>query len=540
MEADAREILIRADRIHTFADPARAGAILVRDGRVAAVGAAGELRRRAPRADLLDLRGTTVTPGLADSHIHLLDWALARRSVDLRDAPGPEAAAAAVARHAASAAAPPGAWVHGFGWSADRWGAFPDRRTLDRVLPGSPALLRSHDMHGAWVNSRALELAGITAATPDPDGGRILRDEAGEPTGVLLENAVPLVERAAPPASDAELEAAALDAQAELHRLGITAIHSFPSLHPGRLDPLRILERLRAAGRLRLRVLQHLPLEFLDDAIRLGLRSGFGGEWIRIGAVKMFLDGTLGSRTAWLREPYVGGDDRGVQLLPAADFRDAVRRAADAGLATTVHAIGDAAVALALDVLASPSAPAPALPHRIEHVQLCPPDRFADLGRAGIAGSVQPAHLITDWRAAERLWGAARCRGAYAFRSLRAAGSAVLAFGSDAPVEPVDPRLGLFAATTRQDLAGQPRGGWFPDERLDILEAFAGYTTGPARVAGETGRLGALARGAAADLVAWDADPLAAAGPALLSLRCVAAVVGGQVVWRETQAVPAA
>lgn len=529
-----REILVRADRVHTFADPATTEAFLVRDGYVAAVGAASELRRLAPSAEPLELPGTTITPGLTDAHIHLIDWALARQAIDLSEAPSAEAAAEAVARHAAASPSPTG-WVRGGGWQVNRWGAFPDRRILDRHLPDRPVLLRSHDLHAVWVNGRALALAGVDEHTPDPEGGRILRDETGRPTGVLLEAAASLVERAVPQPSDAELEAVTLLAQHELHRLGITGIHSLPSLHPAALDPLRILERLRTAGRLRLRVLQHIPLEFLDDAIRLGLRSGFGGEWIRIGGIKYFLDGALGSRTAWLREPYIAGTDKGVQVLEAADFRDVVRRASEAGLAATVHAIGDAAVSLALDVLGDASLHVDALPHRIEHVQLCPPERFADLGRANIVGSVQPAHLITDWRAAERHWGHERSRGAYAFRSLLEAGRATLAFGSDAPVEPVDPRLGLYAATTRKDLDGEPAGGWFSEERLGIVDAFRGYTTGPATAAGTAGWTGCLAPGAPADFVAWDRDPLQASGPALLSLRCVATVVGGEVVWRATE-----
>src|SRR5690606_38022717 len=184
-----------------------------------------------------------------------------------------------------------------------------------------------------------------------------------------------------------------------------------------------------------------------------------------------------------------------------------VRRAAAAGIASVVHAIGDAAVSLAIDVLSDPATRVPALPHRIEHVQLCPPERFADLGAAGIIASVQPCHLITDWRAAERHWGADRCRGAYAFRSLRE-GGAVLAFGSDAPVEPVDPRRGLFAAVARQDLEGEPSGGL-------------------------AGRLGTLAPGAAADFAAWDEDPLELDAPALLRLRCLATAVGGSLVWSD-------
>src|SRR5690606_7036380 len=209
-----------------------------------------------------------------------------------------------------------------------------------------------------------------------------------------------------------------------------------------------------------------------------------------------------------------------------------VRRAAAAGIASVVHAIGDAAVSLAIDVLSDPATRVPALPHRIEHVQLCPPERFAALGAAGITASVQPCHLITDWRAAERHWGPDRCRGAYAFRSLRE-GGAVLAFGSDAPVEPADPRLGLFAAVARQDLEGEPAGAWFPAERLAAADALRAYTAGPAFAAGLAGRQGTLSTGAAADFAAWDEDPLELDAPALLHLRCLATVVGGAVVWSD-------
>jgi len=543
-------LLVIADRIHaTFGPgaPRPADAILIRDGIVAAIGPRAELEAAAPHAQRFDLRGTTITPGLADAHIHLLDWAVARSEIDLADAAAPEAAAAAVEAWRAKVA--PGttkataeAWILGGGWNPHLCGgASPDRRLLDRVAPDRPVALRSHDLHALWVNTRALELAGITAATSDPPGGRIVRDAAGEPTGLLLESAVALVERCIPPRSEEELREALLFAQLELHRLGITAVHSFPAVRGDSFEPLHLLEALRAEDRLRLRVSQQIPLPLLDRAVRLGFRSGDGGDWIRIGGVKIFLDGALGSRTAWLREPYVDTHDTGVRVIEPDEFRDAVRRAADAGIAATVHAIGDAAVALALDVLRDPATRVAAVPHRIEHVQLCPRERFGEPGRAGIVCSMQPAHLMTDWRPADRYWGAERSRGAYAFRSLleeggagpsgRSAG-AVLAFGSDAPVEPVDPRLGLFAAIERRDLAGEPVGGWNPQERIAIDDALRAYTVGPAVAAGATDRLGHLGPGAFADFVAWDRDPLLARGEELLELRCLLTAIGGEVVWR--------
>jgi predicted amidohydrolase YtcJ len=322
---------------------------------------------------------------------------------------------------------------------------------------------------------------------------------------------------------------AILDAQTALHGLGITGVHSFPGIHIVDPAPLGLLETLRARGALRLRVLQHIALDRLDHAIALDLRGGFGGDWIRIGGVKMFLDGALGSRTAWMRRPYETTDDCGIQVLDEADFRAIVRRAAAAGIPATVHAIGDAAVDLALDVLSAPDTLVPAMPHRIEHVQCCPSERLRHAGEAGIVCSVQPAHLMTDWRVADRHWGPDRARTTYAFRSLLD-GGAVLAFGSDAPVEPVDPRLAFVAATDRTDTRGDPGGGWVPGERITLDEVFRAYTVGPAFAAGLRGRLGELVPGAAADLAAWQGDPFDREGVDLLDLRCAATIIGGELV----------
>lgn len=564
-------LLVVGARVRSFDPRARstrrdapANAVLCRDGRVVAVGRADAIR--APDAEILDLPGATLTPGLTDAHIHLTEWALARRQVELSDATSPREAARRIGEHGR-----PGAdgWIRGRGWNTRRWaGAEPDRGTLDAVMPRTPVVLQSQDMHALWVNTAALDRAGIGTGTLEPAGGRIVRDANGEPTGLLLESASQLVARCIPAPSETEMLEAVADAQACLHRLGVTGVHSLPGILVPRPDPLSILETLKARGNLRLRVLQHMALDDFEDAIRLGLRSGLGDDWIRVGGVKMFLDGALGSRTAWMREPYEGTADHGISTLPADAFRDAVRGAAAAGLASTVHAIGDAAVALAIDVLADPSTRVRALPHRIEHVQCLPdgsPDRMTDedviartlasaapdriraspaplaamegagtrhrlatLARAGIIGSVQPAHLISDWQAADRHWGADRARRTYAFRSLLDAG-VVLACGSDAPVEPVDPRLGLFAATTRTDLDRNPTGGWQPAERISMADAFRGYTVGPAVAAGRPGLEGQLTPGAFADIVAWNADPMED-GRDPLDLTCVATIVGGEVV----------
>jgi predicted amidohydrolase YtcJ len=525
---DGPLLLVTADRIHGLADPRSAQsprALLIRNGRIAAIGQPEDLRNFAPRAPSVSLDGATITPGLTDAHIHLTEWAFARREIDLGHATSPAAAARHVADFARTSSSPV---LRGRGWNPHLWnGDTPSRRVLDEAVSDRPVALQSHDMHALWVNTAALHAAGIDRNTPHPSGGHIVRDDDGEPTGLLLEWAGQLVTARLPRPGLEETLDAVLHAQTALHEIGITGVHSFPGVHMKEPDPLAVLLHFRERGALRLRVLQHLRDDLLDHAIALGLRSGFGDGWLRIGAVKMFLDGALGSQTAWMREPYEDGSGCGMNTLEPGRFRDTVRRAAAAGIATTVHAIGDAAVCLALDVLADPALRVPALPHRIEHLQCCPPERLGDAAAAGIVCSMQPCHMMTDWSIADRSWGA-RSAGAFALASLLRNGT-LLAFGSDAPVEPVDPRRGLYAAVTRCDERGEPAGGWFPAERIEPVDALLGYTTGPARAAGLPAPFGSIAVGAPADLAAWDRDPLNGHGD-VLGMRCVATLVGGELV----------
>lgn len=516
--------LFKAAAVHSFSvSNEGADSILVENGRIVTAGASEELR--SPDVHVVELGDAVITPGLVDSHIHLTEWAVARAQIDLGHADSIEYAAqmASAGREAESG------WVQGRGWNPHLWGgAYPTRAVLDAQVSDTPAVLQSHDMHALWLNSEALQRVGIDKDTQDPDGGRILRDENGEPTGVLLENAAQLVVPHLPRYTTSSIIPLVLDAQRALHAYGITGIHSFPGVHLRDPDPFPVLQLMLARNELQLRVLQHISLDVLDDAIRVGLRSGFGNEWLRVGAVKMFLDGALGSRTAWMRRPYEGSADCGVQTMAAADFRDAVARAAAAGIASTVHAIGDAAVMLAFDVLANPDVRVDALPHRVEHVQ-CLPRECADKLSANIVCSVQPSHLMTDWRAADRHWGA---RGAdtYAFRFMLDRG-AVLACGSDAPVEAADPRHGLYAAVARKDLAHEPVAGWYPEQRMTVQEAFAGYTIGPRITAGMSAMSTGLIPGALADFVAWNEDPFRIEPDALLDLTPVVTVVNGDIVY---------
>jgi predicted amidohydrolase YtcJ len=511
---------LHARRILSLAPGVEGDAVWWRDGRIERVGAAAALAHVVPAGTpVYELSDALVTPGFVDGHTHFAMWALSRRRVQLAGSATREEAVRRVA-----GALPVQGWIVGQGWDANGWERAPDRAALDAVQRG-PVYLDSLDVHAAWVNSAALAAAGIRRDTPDPFGGRIVRDATGEPTGVLLERAVELVALHLPEPPPALLDGALREAQAEAHRLGITGIHNVEGD-----GALAAFERLAASDALRLRVLFHPPVTSLDALVRRGIRSGAGSAWLRIGGVKLFLDGSLGSRTAWMLEPYQGSRDRGMPITSADEAGRAMRAAASAGIASTVHAIGDAAVRRALDLMAP--LPRVAIPHRIEHFQ-CVDE--ADLDRAAAAGlvvSMQPAHLLTDIPLVERHWGG-RGRGAYAFESLRRRRTPMV-FGSDVPVASIDPREGLFAALERRSDTGGPAGGWRPEEKLSFDEAVRAYTVGAAHAAGGHGS-GTLAPGQQADLVAWAFDPAIerGAGDAARAGSARLTVVGGEVVMRR-------
>lgn len=510
--------MLRARRLVTLVPGVQGDALWWQDGRIQGVGTARTIDRQAPRhLPRFDYPEALITPGFVDGHTHFAMWAMGRRRVQLTGAP---TRAAAVARVAAGA--PSQGWVVGHGWDANGWTDPPDRDALDAVH-ASPVYLDSLDVHAAWVNSAALAVARITQETPDPPGGRIVRDASGEPTGLLLERAVDLVAKVVPAPSTEILDDAMREAQAEAHRLGVTGIHDVEDERAW-----RSFRRLEDSGELRLRVLFHPPVGSLPDLIRRGARSGVGTAWLGMGGVKLFLDGSLGSRTAWMLEPYEGGRDRGMPVAGEGEAREAMHAAATNGIAVTVHAIGDAAVRRALDLLEG--LPRAALPHRIEHLQCVHPADLARAARAGVVASMQPAHLLTDIPLVDRHWGS-RGRGAYAFRSLLRRGTA-LVFGSDVPVASIDPREGVYAAMERKGFGGTPHGGWRPEEKLDFESVVRGYTTAAARASGTWRRLGALARGLEADIVAWAVDPAVERGDgtAFRAGRAVLTVVGGRAV----------
>lgn len=539
-------------RIHTL-NPAQetASALLIERGEIVAVGGDELL---GARAEKFDLRGRTVLPGLIDAHIHLQHYALALQKIDCETSTLEECLRRVAER---VKSAKDGEWVLGHGWNQNQWGEltarhaksekkdlnlsdlggprgeslWPSASDLDSIAPNHPVYLTAKSLHAAWANSAALKLAGITASTPNPENGEIQRDERGQPTGILLESAMELVSAKIPQAGIAQLAEAIRAAQPILWKMGLTGVHDFD-----RRACFMALQELHERGELKLRVVKNIPIEDLDHACELGLRSGFGNDWLRIGNVKAFMDGALGPRTAAMLQPYLNEpENHGILNMDGEQLFEFARRAADVGLAMIVHAIGDRAnheVLNAYEQLRGYERERgrPRLRHRIEHVQVLHPNDAARLAQLDVIASMQPIHATSDMHMADRYWGE-RSRLAYAWRTQLSHG-ARLAFGSDAPVESPNPFLGLYAAVSRRR-AGEAGESWIPEEKLTLREAVEAYTLGAAYAAGMESRLGQLSPGCLADLIVLEKDPFVCPAEELPALQSSATMVGGEWVWRS-------
>ena len=521
-------------RIHTNASQISSSpitALAIQNGRVVMTGSDAEVLGQSGSAENVDMQGRTIWPGLTDAHIHLQHYAFALRMIDC-ETPTRAECLQRVADKAGNT--PAGEWVRGHGWNQNDWPeGFGDAKNLDAAAPDHPVYLTAKSLHAAWANSAALRAAGITRATPDPEGGKIGRCEDGSPNGLLFESAMELVDRAIPTPTPETIAQAIGQAQSNLFGMGITGVHDYD-----RSACFTALQTLQSRGALGLRVVKSIPLEDLDHAAALGLRTGFGNDFLRIGSVKLFADGALGPRTAAMLQPYEGdGSNTGILLLDNEQIFEYGQRAAAGGISMAIHAIGDRAnheVLLAYAQLRryEREHQLPALRHRIEHVQVLHPDDYARLAELDVIASVQPIHATSDMFTADRHWGK-RSAGAYAFRTLLERGTKVC-FGSDAPVESPNPFLGLHAAVTRQRPDGSPAAeGWYPAQRLALEEALHGFTTGPAYAAGLESRLGRLMPGYFADLIVLDQDPLQLPPDALHRIQPTATMIGGEWVWQS-------
>ena len=505
-------------------------AIVIDREHILAVGEANNLLPQFPNAEKQDMNGRVILPGLTDAHLHLKNYALSLQKIDCETDTKQECLRRVEER---AKNTKPGEWILGHGWNQNVWGIWPTAAELDVIAPDNPVYLTAKSLHASWANTVALKLANITAQTANPQNGQIQRDSKGNATGILLETAMELVGGIIPEPSIQEIADAMENAQSILWKMGLTGVHDFD-----RRDSFMALQQLHAQGKLKLRVLKNLPVELLDQAYELGLGAGFGDDWLRIGSVKAFMDGALGPHTAAMFQPYIGeGENRGILNMDGEELFEHGRKAAQVGLAMTVHAIGDRANHEVLNAYEQLRAyekenHMPARRHRIEHVQVLHPDDAARLGKMNIIASMQPIHATSDMLMADAFWGK-RSRLAYAWRTQLNHG-ARLAFGSDAPVESPNPFWGLHAAVTRRRADGSPSAdGWYPEQKLTMAETWEAFTLGPAYAANMENRLGRLAPNYLADLIVLEAsqDPFICNADDLLTMQSSATMVGGEWVY---------
>jgi predicted amidohydrolase YtcJ len=513
---------------------ARVSALAISMGRIVALGSDDEILALATAQTVKqNLNGRVVIPGLIDAHIHFEWLSRSLRAVQLFEVPSKEEAIRRVADYAQQY--PHEEWITGQGWVQDLWegNAFPTAADLDPVTGDRPVYFIAKSGHAGWANTAAMRLAGINAKTADPEGGHIVKDDKGQPTGVLLETAMNLVSNVQPELTAYQLADQMKVAHDLMHSVGLTGFHDFDN--PSCLEALQVM---RERGHLSMRVVKQINKAWLEHALALGIRWNFGDDWIRIGCLKLFADGALGPRTAYMFEHYIDEPDNyGMTVVDKEEMVELVSKASKAGLPSTIHAIGDRAVHDVLDVYeyvrheeAARGEASESRRHRIEHVQIIHPSDKSRLTELNIIASMQPIHATSDWDRAERFWGHERSKWSYNARLQIDLGTRV-AFGSDAPVESFNPFEGLYSAVARRQINGAPSPeGWMPELKLTVDEALRGYTIGAAYAAGMENRLGMLAVGYYADLVLIDRDPYTTEGEELLHTQVLGTMVDG--VWR--------
>ena len=496
--------------------------IFVQDGKVLSVGNGDE----AKPDSVVDLQGGFVYPGFTDAHIHLAGLGASLEQLNLVGTESPEAILKILDEYNRKGQS----WIQGRGWDKNdsTHQQFPNKQMLDSIVDHVPVILRRIDGHAAWVNSKALKIAGITKETPDPKGGRILKNKNGNPSGILIDNAVNLISQHIPKDKVDDKKRHILKAQEFLHRLGITSVHE-----PGvGFSVVTALRQLRDEGFLTVRV--YAMLDDNRELVKLFLEEGpEGDDVLQFKSVKIYFDGALGSRGAALLEPY--SDDSGNMglLLTSPDsVMKKVQELNAAGFQANIHCIGDRANRTALDIFEAYGNPR--MRNRIEHAQIIQPDDIPRFSRLGVIPSMQPTHCTSDMPWAERRLGAKRLKGVYAWQSLIRAGSMIPA-GSDAPVEHPDPLAGIYAAVTRQDQSGNPHQGWAPEERMTMPQAISAFTEWPAFASFQENSLGKISSGYFADFTVLSKPLESLSGEEILKTNVMFTVVNGNIVYQQQQ-----
>jgi predicted amidohydrolase YtcJ len=517
-----------------------AQAVAMVDGQILAVGTNEQIRAYAGRdSRVIDIQGRLVVPGFIDSHVHFLDGGFQLLAIALKDTHAETELVRLLGEKAKSLA--PGQWILGGNWDEQAWPSakLPTRKLIDAVTAKNPVFISRYDGHSALANSVALKMAGVAKNTPDPQGGVIVRDAKGEPTGVLKDAAQDLVRRIVPRPTEADMEQALRAALKEAAHSGVTSVHNI-TLDSDRVDggfagEVRLLRRAEQEGWLTCRVYDIVPLAQWKKLADAGISRGMGSDFLKLGAVKAFADGSLGSATAWMFDAFA--DDPGNRGLPMtlmnppARMEELVGGASQAQIQPAIHAIGDRAVAEVLDLYDKVGGNDPvSFRFRIEHAQHVRAEDFARFGKLGVVASMQPYHAIDDGRWAEKRIGPERARTSYAWRSMIRVG-APLAFGSDWPVAPLSPLLGIYAAVTRETLDGKHPGGWIPEERLTVGEALRAYTQGSAYAAFEEKDKGSIVPGKIADIVVLAGDLFSIPSEKIKDARVALTIVRGKVVY---------
>jgi len=511
----------------------RAEAIAILGDRIVGIGTTREIESLFRAPNVIDLKGKTVLPGLVDAHLHVEETGISLMNVDLTGRNSIKEIQGLIAAAAGKNSA--GGWVRGWGWDQNRWEkkSMPRHEDLDAVSGATPVYLVRIDGHAVWVNAKVMEIAGITKMTRDPEGGKIIRDGGGNPTGVFIDNAIQSLAAVLPSPSESERTEAIRRAMALFVKDGLTEVHDMGA----DLGTIAIYKKLAEEGQLPLRI--YVVLDGGNrDAVEQYLKTGaevdlYGGR-LTVRSIKLYADGALGSRGAALLEPY--GDDpgnRGLTLISSGDLRDAADRALSHGFQLCVHSIGDRANTMVLDAFDSVYK----MKHmnglekrfRVEHAQIIRPSDIVRFKQVGVIPSMQPVHCTSDMPWAEERVGPVRIAGAYAWRSLIDAGS-IIPGGSDSPVEDANPLRGFYAAVSRQDLAGKPDSGWYPRERMTRSEALKSFTVWGAHAAFQEGVKGSVEKGKWADLTVISEDIMNCELRKIPDIRVEMTVVGGQVV----------